>query len=323
METAREFRQFADRIGEEQLSKRLMLQASHWARLKGQGKGVFKLERFISIADLTRYGLKACLLWKRAHHNVFDIEVTEQHWRLNNLPKNFDGFKLLQISDLHIDIADGLNVRIADVIRKTPHDAIVMTGDYRDSTDSNYKPSVELMKRVIDASDAPKYGILGNHDFIEMVWDLEAQGLPILLNEAISIKRSEQKLWICGVDDPHFYKTHDFQAARAQIPKGACKILLCHSPEVHEKATFYGFDLMLSGHTHGGQICLPGGRHVILPSKGLEKRFVKGAWKSGQMLGYTSRGTGSCGVAARLNCRPEMTVHHLNCVKNPDEEFAE
>jgi predicted MPP superfamily phosphohydrolase len=68
---------------------------------------------------------------------------------------------------------------------------------------------------------------------------------------------------------------------------------------------------MLSGHTHGGQICLPGGRHLVSSSRGLPRQFVKGRWQSGGMCGYTSPGTGSSGVAARLNCPPEITVHVL------------
>ena len=172
---------------------------------------------------------------------------------------------------------------------------------------------MQLMKPILESRNLPQFGILGNHDFIEMVRELERHGLPILLNEATPLERDGQQLWIVGVDDPQFYKTHDFARARRGVPEDACTILLCHSPEIHTEAANHKFDLMLSGHTHGGQICLPGGRHVVLSTKNLKQPYIKGPWSSGKMLGYTSRGTGCCGVAARLNCPPEITVHILRC----------
>lgn len=168
-----------------------------------------------------------------------------------------------------------------------------------------------LMPQILEASEAPCFGVLGNHDFIQKVARLEGYGMRILLNESTALERDGQKLWIAGVDDPHFYKTHDFAAAREGIPVDACSVLLCHTPEPHAEAARYRFSLMLSGHTHGGQICLPGGRHLVSSSKGLPRQFVNGRWRSGGMPGYTSPGTGSSGVAARLNCPPEITVHVL------------
>jgi len=305
------FEGLKERLGEERLRRRLHQQSHLYASLSHQGEGIFKIERFISINLLAKRCLQAALLWRRAHANIFKIETVEQEWHIPNLPQHFDHFRLLQLTDLHIDIDPALSPAIAEAVKRCPHDALVITGDYRDSTSQDHNPAMELIKPVLDASAAPKFGILGNHDFIEKVWQLETLGLPILLNQARPLERNGQQIWIAGVDDPHFYKTHDFAAAREGIPADACTILLCHSPEVHKEAADYGFDLMLSGHTHAGQICLPGGRHLVLPVKGLQKPFIKGRWRSGQMQGYTSRGTGSCGVAARLNCRPEMTLHIL------------
>lgn len=310
---SKDFIRLKERLGEETLRRRLLQQANHWAKLNHQGEGIFKIERFVPIDTLAEWGLKASLLWKRAHANIFDIEIVKQEWFLPALPVNFDGFRLLQLSDLHIDIDPALSRVIADAVGRCPHDAIVITGDYRNSTQADYGPSMELVESVLRASPAQRFGILGNHDFIEMVWELERHGLEVLLNEAAAIERNSQKLWIVGVDDPHFYQTHDFAKARAAVPNDACSILLCHSPETHVEASRYGFQLMLSGHTHAGQICLPGGQHVVLPVKGLAKCYVKGRWQSGPLQGYTSRGTGCCGVAARLNCRPEITVHVLRC----------
>ena len=302
-------------MGETLLRKRLDQQAKHEARFSHQGEGIFKLERlrFISIDRLAEKALKLTLLWNRAHQNIFKIRIVEQCWKLPNLAPAFDGIRLLQLSDLHLDIHPDLARVIARAVGKCPHDAMLITGDYRNSTDKDQEPAMVLMPQILAATEAPCYGVLGNHDFVQKVERLERYGMHVLLNESAPLERAGQQLWIAGVDDPHFYGTHDFAAARAAIPADACSVLLCHSPEPQNEAAQYGFNLMLSGHTHGGQICLPGGRHLVCSSKGLHRRFVSGRWESGSMRGYTSRGTGSSGVAARLNCPPEITVHTLRC----------
>lgn len=302
-------------MGEALLHKRLKHQADHLARRSHQGEGIFKLERlsFISIDKLAEWALRMSLLWQRAHRNIFDIRIVEQPWQLPGLPEAFDGFRLLQLTDLHLDIDPDLAPAIARVVSNCPHDAMCITGDFRNTTKADHGPSMQLLPQILEATRVPLFGVLGNHDFIEKVERLESYGMRILLNESTALERSGEQLWIAGVDDPHFYRTHDFAAAKKGIPEGACTILLCHSPEPHAEAAPYGFSLMLSGHTHGGQICLPGGRHIVSSSKNLPNRFVRGKWESGGMQGYTSPGTGSSGVAARLNCPPEITVHVLRC----------
>ncbi|MFU8849041.1 MAG: metallophosphoesterase [Opitutales bacterium] len=306
-------KQLKHRLGASLLQQRLDKQAGHEARETHQGEGIFKLERFrhISIDRWAERFLKLCGLWKRAHGNIFQIRVVEQEWLLPHLPAAFDGFRLLQLSDLHLDIHPDLAPAIARAVRACPHDALCITGDFRKTINTDQEPSMALMPQILEATDAPCFGVLGNHDFIQKVPRLEGYGMRILLNEATALERDGQQLWIAGVDDPHFYKTHNFAATRDGIPSDACSVLLCHSPEPHAEAAQHGFDLMLSGHTHGGQICLPGGRHLVNSSKDLARQFVKGRWQSGDMPGYTSPGTGSSGVAARLNCPPEITVHIL------------
>lgn len=299
------------RLGEDSLRQRLLMQANHWAEKTHQGEGIFKLEKFISVDHLAEFFLKATGLWKRAHANIFKIETIEIDWDLPRLPDKFDGFRLLQISDPHIDIDPELSPCLASRVQSIPHDALVVTGDYRNCTVRDHGPAIRGMQPVINSSHPTRFGILGNHDFLEMVDPLEKMGLRILLNEAAPITRDDQEIWIAGTDDPHFYMNHDFARARSAVPDGAFCILLCHSPEVHAEAAEYDFDLILSGHTHAGQICLPGGRHIVCPVGHLAKSFIRGRWKSGNVPGYTSRGSGCCGVAARLNCMPEITLHIL------------
>lgn len=299
------------RLGRDNLSERMLREASKTAHLLHQGEGLFRLERFLPFDQIVSIALRLCGLKKRAHRNFLGLRAVEQSWSLPNLPTAFEGFRLLQLSDLHADLDARLTPVLVDLLKRTPHDAAVVTGDYRNKTDGDYGPCLEQMHAILPHLAPLRWGILGNHDFIEMVPTLESSGLPVLLNEAASIERHGETLWIAGIDDPHFYQTHDLPGTRAQIPPEACAILLAHSPEVYEEAARHGFALQLSGHTHGGQLCLPGGRAVVVPCR-VPPQFVRGPWTHGALQGYTSPGTGSCGVAARLNCPPEITIHTLH-----------
>lgn len=298
------------RIGRDLLAARLLQQAKKTAKLIHQGEGIFRLERIFPFDRLVALGLNLTGLRRRTRQNFLDVRLTTCEWKLPRLPPAFEGFRLLHLSDLHIDLELALAPVIERLVRSVPHDAAVITGDYRNATDGDYLPSVREMAGIISALSPQRWGTLGNHDFIEMVPSLEAAGLPILLNEVAAIEREGQRLWIAGVDDPHFYKTHDLAKVRSCIPEGACIILLSHTPETYGAAEPLGFDLQLSGHTHGGQLCLPGGIPVVLPCK-VDRQFVRGPWRFGSLQGYTSPGAGGCGVAARLNCPPEITLHIL------------
>ncbi|MEI6280130.1 MAG: metallophosphoesterase [Verrucomicrobiae bacterium] len=311
MENA-DYQSLEQRIGRGHLSDRLQLQAGKVARLLHQGEGIFRVERFLPIDDLVALGLRLCGLRGLARRNFLDVRVVQQEWVLPRLPASFDGFRLLQLTDLHIDLDPALTGIIADLVRATPHDAAVVTGDFRNKTHGDFGPCLRETAKITKLLAPLRWGVLGNHDFLEMVPSLEHDGLPILLNESVAIRRGDEELWIAGIDDPHFYRTHDLAKVRSVAPSGACLILLAHSPEIYSGAEPWGFDLQLSGHTHGGQICLPGG-HAVLRSCKVDKPFIKGRWQYRGLQGYTSPGCGCCAVAARLNCPPEITLHVLRC----------
>src|SRR6185312_14190535 len=113
-----------------------------------------------------------------------------------------------------------------------------------------------------------------------------------------------------GVDDAHYFRVDNIEKAAEPILDGAFGILLSHTPEIYRQAAHAGFDLLLSGHTHGGQICLPGSIPITLDSV-LPRRMGAGAWAYRGMIGYTSVGVGSCIEPVRLNCPPSITLHHL------------
>jgi uncharacterized protein len=132
----------------------------------------------------------------------------------------------------------------------------------------------------------------------------------MLLNECEIIKRDEQSIYLAGIDDAHFYLTDNIEKTASGIPNGVFSILLSHTPEIYEEAAHVDFNLLLSGHTHGGQICLPGRIPIILNSV-LPRNMGSGAWKYRGMFGYTSVGAGSSTIPVRFNCLPEITLHYL------------
>ena len=135
----------------------------------------------------------------------------------------------------------------------------------------------------------PVYGVLGNHDTIRMVPQLEAMGIRMLLNECETISRDGEHIYLAGIDDAHFFRADNFDKAAGDIPNNAFAILLSHTPEIYRQAAHAGFALVLCGHTHGGQICLPGGMPITLDSA-LPRRLGAGAWTYNNMIGYTSVG---------------------------------
>jgi predicted MPP superfamily phosphohydrolase len=117
-------------------------------------------------------------------------------------------------------------------------------------------------------------------------------------------------LSLVGIDDAHYFRTHNFHKAAADVPHDGCAILLSHTPEPYRHAAHADYSLMLCGHTHGGQICLPGGVPILTDSDA-PRAFARGAWNYQGMAGYTSVGCGSSIVDVRLNCLPEITLHRL------------
>jgi len=201
---------------------------------------------------------------------------------------------------------------VIELLPRLRYDVCVLTGDFRGKTFGPFDRTLESVERVRTHLKDPVYGVLGNHDTIRMVPALEGMGIQMLLNECVIIERDEACIHLAGIDDAHFFRVDNIEKAGDPIPQGAFAVLLSHTPEIYRQAAHAEFDLMLSGHTHGGQICLPRGIPITLDSH-LPRRFGAGAWAHQGMAGYTSVGAGSSIVPVRLNCLPEITLHHLEC----------
>ena len=305
-----DYRGLAHRMGRETLERRIRKQAGLWARSVHQGRGFFRLERLIPLDALIATALKLSGFAGVGRKNFLDVRKVSHGLCLPALPVAFEGFRILQLSDLHCDLEPALIEVVIKKLEGLAYDAVVLTGDYHNKIAGGHDASLELMGRLAAHLKPPGFAILGNHDFLEKVVYLEEAGLTVLLNEARSIERGGERLWICGVDDPHYFQTHDLKKAMAPVGAGETSILLSHSPETYLEAAALGYSAMLSGHTHGGQLCLPGG-FALLKNAPIPRRLLAGPWSQGTLQGYTSRGTGGCGVAARFFCPPEMTIHTL------------
>jgi uncharacterized protein len=300
------------RLGRLHTRQRLGIEAEHEAEAFGQGLNFFHIENWYSIHAIIRLMLRSAGLYGRGRRNAHDVQLRHNHILCKRLPSAFDGFTILQISDMHADMSQGAMQRVIGLVGDLDYDACVLTGDFRGKTFGLFARTIEGVERVRTHLRGPVYGVLGNHDTIRMVPALEAMGIRMLLNECVVIERGEAHIHLAGIDDAHFFRVDNIEKAGDAIPHGAFAVLLSHTPEVYRQAAHAEFDLMLSGHTHGGQICLPGGIPITLDSK-LPRRLGAGAWTYQGMAGYTSVGAGSSIVAARLNCPPEITLHYLGC----------
>jgi predicted MPP superfamily phosphohydrolase len=296
------------RLGADLVRERLRREREIWKRKNGTS--LRSIWDPLIIPWTVRAGLRVTGLSRRAYREFLDVRVVENVVALPSLPAAFDGFRLLQISDLHSDIDPALIERVIELLAVSRFDRCVLTGDYHNQIGTPWDESLALTLRLMPHLGPQPLAILGNHDFLAKVPPFEAGGLRVLLNESVAIETGGERLWICGVDDAHLFRTHDLRAASAGIPAHECRILLSHSPETWREAASLGYALQLSGHTHGGQLCLPGGFPIVRKAP-VPRALLAGAWREGGMIGYTSRGTGSCSVAARLNCPPEITIHIL------------
>jgi predicted MPP superfamily phosphohydrolase len=201
-------------------------------------------------------------------------------------------------------------MRVIQIVETLRYDICILTGDYRAKTWGPYDETIAGVARVCAALEGPVFGVLGNHDTICLVPGLEEMGIRMLLNEAAAIERGGERIHLAGIDDAHFYRVDNIEKAAENIPHEEFSILATHSPEIYRQAAHADFDVLLSGHTHGGQICLPGGIPITL-SAVLPRALGSGAWRHHGMIGYTSVGAGSSVVPVRFNCPPEITLHRL------------
>ena len=308
------YRRLAQRMGGDHLDRRLQLQARRGVKLYTIGGYALLPPRNAQrVHALLKLFFRSTGILRRGQLNCLDYRLEQVRLHLQGLPAAFQGFRILQLSDLHADGIPDAGVMLSSLLQSIDCDLCVITGDYRFDTHSEYLAAMTNTAKIVSAvrSNFGVVGVLGNHDDIEFVPELENMGVRLLLNESMRIEKDGHSLLLAGVDDPHMYKCHDLDKALSTRRAQETTLLLAHTPEIYTQAEQAGVEYLLCGHTHGGQVCLP--RNIpIISNAASPRRYSRGLWRYRDMWGYTSRGTGSSGLAVRYCCPPEITLHILN-----------
>jgi uncharacterized protein len=243
----------------------------------------------------------------------YRYEVSETDVFLRDLPERFEGFRITQLTDVHHSRIVGIDEvrRIVDLANSTRPDLIALTGDYTTS----YRRYIEPCAEALGSLKAPEgvWAVLGNHDHYTdpelTARALEHNRITVLNNANTTLRRGSDVMQLSGIDDWSWAGTN-WPRALYGLDQERPTILLSHQPRVLDLAESEKVGLILSGHTHGGQIDLP----LIGPPVRFatsELKYAQGLFRRGDTQLYVSRGTGVIGLPLRLGVRPEIAVLHL------------
>ncbi|MCA9969799.1 MAG: metallophosphoesterase [Anaerolineales bacterium] len=226
------------------------------------------------------------------------------------LPADLDGLKIVQLSDLHLHPHTQLAQieRAVALANAEAPDVVALTGDYILQRIGSMRALTPVLRQL--RARLGVFAVLGNHDAIKgprlTRAALAAAGIPLLVNAGVCLPVGAAALYVAGLDDGS-WGWPDLDAALAEAPAGAPVVLLMHEPDFADMAAADGrVALQLSGHTHGGQVRLPGVGPLVLPKNG--RKYHTGLYRVGSMWVYTTRGVGVNNMPVRLFCPPEVTV---------------
>lgn len=237
---------------------------------------------------------------------------------LERLPRSFSGMRIALLSDLHLGVFYGPRhlSKVVDMVNQSQPDIICLVGDLTSGKLAwGYQKAVPELSRMQAA--IKKIAVLGNNDYVlgsdQVKTALESVGFEVLINDCFTVGEGNERLLLVGLDDA-LEGEPDPETVMQKVPEGVCSILLVHEPDyadfLHPR---FEIDLQLSGHSHGGQFCLPGIGPLITSRMG--KRYISGIYKLGRMRLYTTRGVGTTLLPLRLFCRPEITLLKLEALK--------
>jgi predicted MPP superfamily phosphohydrolase len=250
-----------------------------------------------------------------------EISIETHTLAIAKLPEAFRGYRIAQISDIHFDeyTEPAFVRRVVEQVNLLAPDLVLLTGDFVSNSPRRGHFAAGAMLRCADElrrlTCPVRYAVMGNHDSILgpplIRAGLASASITMLFNQHVAIARNGQRLWLAGLADPlsNVPKLQQTIPANADGPV----ILLCHAPDYADNVVAHGYgavvDLMLAGHSHGGQVRLPimGAVHRVYGAE----HYVQGLYQLGSMQLYVNRGIGTVGVPFRLNCPPEITLFTL------------
>ena len=254
------------------------------------------------------------------------IRVVRMELPLRRLPKAFDGFTIAQLSDFHYDDRFSASV-IRDsvsIVNDLRPDLTVLTGDFitvpmLETGRALHKAATTVVpcSEVLAGIKGPKYAVLGNHDvFVDIpliVNSLERNGIVVMRNQSTPLERGNARIWLIGADD-FLRGLMRLRIAVAGIPPDEATIILAHEPDVADYTSNFGIDLQLSGHSHGGQVWIPGIGAPWLPP--MSRKYPRGLYRVKDMLLYTNMGIGTIRAPIRINAPPEVTFFTLRSAQS-------
>lgn len=273
--------------------------------LKGRGFRLWiLLILFVLALGLPVYGYKIEPYW---------VEVKTVPLVLPHLQPEFDGYRIVQLSDVHVvdQMPQSFLERVIEQTNQQQPDLVVITGDIVTSDPQRYASRIES---AFKAFAAPTVAVLGNHDYwsdpgaVQQI--LQKGNVELLRNQVYTVERDQAQLHIAGVDDV-WAGAADLDQVMTLLPKTGAAILLAHEPDFADVAVMtHRFDLELSGHAHGGQVAIPFVGAPVLPPHG--KRYPIGQYQIEDLIQYTNRGIGMVSPRVRFGSRPEITVFQLS-----------
>ncbi|MTI70341.1 MAG: metallophosphoesterase [Firmicutes bacterium] len=255
-----------------------------------------------------------------------NIMVTSYKVDSKDISKAFSGYKIVHLSDIHNKKFHENGENLIKKIYKEEPDLIAITGDLIDKRRYNETLSLNLLKKFIEI--APIYYVTGNHEFYSgkfkgLEKKLKELNVKVLRNERVEITRDNKGLNILGIDDYTFFNNMiEYNDNLSKLTKGLedknFTVLLSHRPEKISKYKQYPIDLVLSGHSHGGQIKLPFIGGLVAPDQGILPKYYSGLYKEDKTKMIVNRGLGNSLFPQRLFNRPEIVVITL---KNNDKKY--
>lgn len=250
------------------------------------------------------------------------ITKTRLRVSFEGLPKNFEGFKIVHISDLHNKSFGKEQQYLIKQIKEEQADIIIITGDLIDSRRYNEYIAMQFINEAVEI--APVYYVTGNHElrsgkFNSLEKQLLNAGVRVLRNSWEEIEIEGQSIVIAGVDDPYTgirYREPNvmdkyLQGIKRDLDENSFKVLLSHRPEKIEAYAAYGFDLVFCGHAHGGQFRIPFLGGLVVPNQGFFPKYTSGIHNIGNTTMIISRGLGNSIIPQRIFNRPEIIITEL------------
>jgi uncharacterized protein len=252
---------------------------------------------------------------RAAFAEPYQLAVERHAVALRRLPRELDGLRVVHLSDIHHSPFTGREQveRAVEVANSLQPDIIALTGDYISHEREYIQPCAEMLGRL--RARRGVYAVMGNHDnWVDapLITDLfRAEGIRVLLNEGLRFEDRGASFWLAGVDDT-MVGLEDLPLALAGSREGELKLLLAHNPVILRRAARAGVDLVLSGHTHGGQVTWRSERSA---SGRVRRRILRGLGRRGNTQIYVTRGLGTVVLPVRYGCPPEVSLLQLRCAE--------